>query len=152
MAISITNPTCKKSRVLMLINLFLPFSVIRVLLNLVAYAVDRFKMLFAPFSELGAKARNVRVNRTHVTEVVKSPHVVEQLLAAVNTLGVVDKLFEDFEFLECQINNLTVNPDLVCVGVDCKSPTVIFLGSDELRRSRASTRLTSTAGENGLVT
>ena len=122
----------------MLINFFSLFLLIGILLKLVSDRINGFQVFLSPLAELGAKPCDMRVNRSYIAEIVKAPHIVKQLLTAVNPADRLRKLFKYFEFLDGELYLFAVEAYLKRI--------------DEFLRSRASTLFTSTTGENGFVT
>ena len=73
-------------------------------------------------AELRPKPTNVHVDGAGATEIVVSPHLLQQLGAVEHPARVLGEVLQQFEFLECEVERAPAQPSRVGDLVDGEFP------------------------------
>ena len=69
-------------------------------------------------AEFGTQTSHVNIHGSRAAVVVVPPHFLQQLRAGEHASGVLNQIFEQFEFFVGQINRVPVQTCRISIGVD----------------------------------
>ena len=107
--------------------------------------------------DLLSQTPDMYVNGTHISRIFISPYQIQQILPAVNLVGVLNQKFQDVKLFCCQVDFLIIYKDSALSQSRRRSPTVMepersaCLSSFLVRRIIALMRAFTSKILNGLV-